>query len=533
MTLLALAPPSGRLALGAPAPDRPWCDGSLRRLTEVALQGDQVIAVSNRQPLAHEWAGGERVEKLPASGLVTALEPVMLACGGTWIAHGSGAADRSAVDARDGVSVRRGGGQYRLRRIWIDARQQRGHGDGFSNSGLWPLCHHVQVRPVFDDDHWAAYRAVNQRFADAVVDEATQADPIVLVHDYHLALVPAMVRRRLPSATIVTFWHIPWAHVDQMRICPWLDELVAGLAGSDVLGFQTPDDARYFAAAARRSGLTVDDAGNARTGAHQLRVRDYPISIAWPATPPQVVGADVADGADAADAADGAAARLQARAPVLPQASALIVGIDRMDYTKGLLERVRAFEALLDAHPQWVGRVRLVQVAAPSRTALHEYAAFRERLAGEVRRINARFQAAGPAPIELREREHSRSEVQALYAQADVCLVTSLHDGMNLVCKEFIAARSDEQGVLVLSEFAGAAHELTDALIVNPYHPQRVAGALHQALTMPAAEQRQRMRALRATVRHRNVFRWAAHLLRDAAALRTRAPALAALAGKS
>ena len=510
--MLASLHPPRRLALADGFASSPWDDISLRRLVEVSLKGDQVIAVSNRQPMSHHSLGGLRLETVPASGLVSALEPVMLACGGTWVAHGSGSADRSVVDARDGVAVLRGKGQYRLRRVWIDAQRQIGHRDGFSNAGLWPLCHHVQVRPVFDDAHWAAYQDVNQRFAEAVVDEATQSNPIVLVQDYHLALVPQLLRRRLPEATIVTFWHIPWAHVDQMRICPWLGDIVTGLACSDVMGFQTTGDAQHFTAAARLSGLEADSDGIVMADDHRVHVRSYPISIAWPV-----------------DAV--AEAPLQSQGPVRTDAMKIIVGIDRMDYTKGLIERVRAIECLLDANPEWLGRVRLIQVAAPSRTALREYAVFRGRLTSEVDRINSRFAASGPAPIVLLDHEHSREQVQSLYREADVCLVTSLHDGMNLVCKEFIAARHDEQGVLVLSEFAGAAQELTHALIVNPFHPNRVGSALHEALTMPAREQRTRMQALRATVRHRNVFRWAAQMLRDAAAVREPAPVRAVVAG--
>ena len=511
-----LAPPSAfrRLTLADCSAPSIWDDASLSRLVKVSLNGDQVIAVSNRQPVAHEVVDGVRMETAPASGLVTALEPVMLACGGTWVAHGAGSADRSVVDARDGLAIHRGRGRYRLRRVWIDAQRQSGHRDGFSNAGLWPLCHHVQVRPVFNDAHWAAYQDVNQRFADAVVDEATQSDPIVLVHDYHLALVPEMIRRRLPDATIVTFWHIPWAHVDQMRICPWLRDIVAGLACSNVMGFQTVADAQHFTAAARWAGRKVAADGTVVCGDHQLRVRAYPVSIAWPL---QAV-ADVAH---------------PSQTRVRPEPLKLIVGIDRMDYTKGLIERVRAIECLLDAQPAWVGRLQLVQVAAPSRTALHEYAAFRASLASEVERINARFASSGPPPVVLLEHEHTREQVQALYRHADVCLVTSLHDGMNLVCKEFIAARHDEQGVLVLSEFAGAAQELTHALIVNPYHPSCVADALHQALTMPEHEQRARMRALRVTVRHRNVFRWAAQMLSDAADLRATVPSQSSLAASA
>lgn len=488
-----------------------WDARALRELMSARMAQDQVIVVSNRQPFTHARVDENVSCVQPASGLVTALEPVVRACSGTWIAHGSGDCDRDFVDAADRCPAPATGGEYWLRRLWLSAEQQRGHCDGFSNSGLWPLCHMVHVRPVFNASDWQHYRAVNEKFADAVVCESRGPDPIVLVQDYHLALVPAMVRARLPDATIVSFWHIPWAHPEQMAVCPWLPELIHGLLGSDIIGFQTPQHVRNFTDLVARHGSKVKQcrAPVVVQQDHSTQVSDYPISIAWPTA------------AQTAAMPSIETCKLQVRTQwSLGHHCKLMVGVDRFDYTKGIMERLHAFEHLLDEKPQWIGKVCFVQVAAPTRTGLKEYAEFQSQVFAEVQRINARFSASGQQLFVLLDAHHDRAALDLLYRAADVCVVTSLHDGMNLVCKEFVAARDDEQGVLVLSQFAGAANELHDALIVNPYHVVQVADALHQALSMPADEQRVRMRALRGTVKTGNVYRWASSMLTDVVALR-------------
>ena len=475
----------------------------------------QLIVVSDRAPWSHQRRGDVVQAVQPASGLVSAIEPVMQTGAGTrtWIAHGSGDADRELADADDAWQVRPAGhppGGYRLRYLWLSADEQCGYRDGAANSGLWPLCHMVHVRPTFADSDWAVYRRVNQRFADAVVREARRADPIVWVHDYHLALVPALVRKHLPQARILGFWHIPWGHPEQMAICPWLGELIAGLLGCNTLAFQTATDRRHFNASVRRCGLptgTDSSAAAARLGS-LTEVRDCAVSVAWP------TAAQVQAMPTVAHCRREAAQRWS-----VPVGGKLIVGVDRFDYTKGLIERLQAVELLLTTQPDWIGRLRFVQIAAPTRSALPAYAAFQAQVRAEVARINARFARAGWAPVLLQDSCHDRAAVTAAYRAADVCLVTPLHDGMNLVCKEFVAARDDEQGVLVLSEQAGAAAELIDALCVNPHHLARVAEALHQGLTMLPAEQHVRMRALRATVQRHSAQHWAASLLQGATAV--------------
>ena len=481
----------------------------LRQLPGTMLPDPQLIVVSDRAPWSHQRGDhGVRVVQ-PASGLVSAIEPLMQTGAGTrsWIAHGSGNADHEFTDADDTWQVTTAGqpgGGYRLRYLWLSADEQRSYRDGAANSGLWPLCHMVHVRPTFSDSDWAAYRRVNQRFADAVVREARRPDPIVWVHDYHLALVPALVRQRLPQARILGFWHIPWGHPEQMGICPWLAELTAGLLGCDTLAFQTATHRQHFTASVRRSGWQVAGgvSGSVERAGLRTEVRDCAVSVAWPSA------AQVQAMPTIAHSRREAAQRWS-----VPVGGKLIVGIDRFDYTKGLIERLRAVEQLLIRHPEWVGRLRFVQIAAPTRSTLPAYAAFQAQVHDEVARINARYARPGWTPVLLLDTCHDRAAVTAAYRAADVCLVTPLHDGMNLVCKEFIAARDDEQGVLVLSEQAGAAAELIDALCVNPHHLAQVAEALHQSLTMLPAEQHMRMRALRAAVQQHSAAHWAASLL--------------------
>ncbi len=494
-------------------PDTLWSPERLQSLLHTQLRGDQVIVVSNREPYMHEARDGKLVVRRPASGLVTAVEPVMRACSGTWIAHGSGSGDRQAVDAHDRVLLPPGQDDYLLRRLWLTDKQEQGYYYGFANEGLWPLCHVAHVRPVFREGDWQHYREVNQLFADAVVAEARSEDPIVLVQDYHFALLPAMVRRKLPRATILTFWHIPWPNPESFGICPWRGEILEGLLGSTILGFHTRYHCKNFIETVDRylEARIEHEHSTITFGGEETLVESYPISIEWPSPERTAAWPTPA----------------QCRAEVgerlgIPADHQIAVGVDRFDYTKGILERLNAVERMLEKHPEMRSYFTFVQVAAPSRGALEEYQSFQERIRRTTDRINERFGRGGRPVVQLLAQHHDQDEVNKLYRAADVCLVTSLHDGMNLVCKEFVAARDDERGVLVLSRFAGAAREMPEALIVNPYHVEETADALYQALVMPAAEQRVRMASLRATVHEFNVYRWAGRMLSDAARLRLR-----------
>ncbi|MET0518135.1 MAG: trehalose-6-phosphate synthase [Burkholderiaceae bacterium] len=491
-----------------------WDPERLRLLLQTQLRGDQVIVVSNREPYIHEHGpdGQVRVRR-PASGLVTAVEPVMRACSGTWIAHGSGDADREVVDAQDRVGVPPGKADYALRRVWLSEEEEQGYYYGFANEGMWPLCHVAHVRPVFRESDWEQYKAVNQRFADAVIAEARGEDPIVLVQDYHFALLPALIRARLPRATILTFWHIPWPNPESFGICPWRREILQGLLGSTILGFHTRFHCKNFIETVDRYLEARIEHEHSIVSFHddETLVENYPISIEWPSDE------TVAGWPSPAECRRAVFERLD-----LPEGAVLAVGIDRFDYTKGILERLHAVERLLEKHPHWIGRYVFVQVAAPTRSSLEEYRSFQERIHRVSERINTRFGGKNYRPVHLLDTHHEPAAVNELFRAADTCVVTSLHDGMNLVCKEFVAARDDERGVLVLSRFAGAARELPEALIVNPYHVEETADALDRAATMPAAEQRERMASLRMTVREHNVFRWAGRMLTDASRWRLR-----------
>jgi trehalose 6-phosphate synthase len=489
-----------------------WTPEALRAILRGELSGEDVIVVSNREPYSHQRRG-DRVEvQRPASGLVTALEPIMRACSGTWIAHGSGSADRDFVDKYDRVGVPPEKPAYQLRRVWLSAEEEAGYYYGFSNEGLWPLCHIAHVRPTFRSSDWAQYVAVNRKFAKAVVSEAKTKDPIVLVQDYHMALLPKMIRDELPNATIITFWHIPWPNPESFAICPWREEVLAGMLGSSILGFHTQFHCNNFVDTVDRFlEARVDrESFNVSFGGKSTAVRRYPISIAWPPEA-EMMEKPVP----------------QCRSSIrqlndLPQEHKLGIGVDRLDYTKGIVERFRAIERLLELNPDWVGRFTFVQIAAPTRTGIDEYQHHEEQVRAMAARINTRFGRQGPPPIILKIEHHEPREVYEYFRAADLCFVSSLHDGMNLVAKEFVGARDDERGVLILSEFTGAARELPEALIVNPYDADQCAAALHLALTMAATEQRDRMRLMRGLVAEFNVFRWAGRMLIDAAAMRRR-----------
>lgn len=489
-----------------------WTPETLRGLLHGELRGHEVIVVSNREPYIHVREGGTIHVQRPASGLVTAIEPIMRACSGTWIAHGSGSADREVVDAHDRIGVPQERPAYQVRRVWLTPEEEAGYYYGFSNEGLWPLCHIAHVRPTFRSADFEQYRVANRRFAEAVVEEATTPDPIVLVQDYHFALLPRMIREALPNATVVTFWHIPWPNPEAFAICPWREELLDGLLGSSILGFHTQFHCNNFVdtvdrtleARADRETFTVTYRGA------PTAVKRYPISIEWPPSP-ALVATPVDECRRAVRDRHG-----------LPADHAIGIGIDRLDYTKGIEERFRAVEQLLVRHPEWVGRFTLIQVAAPSRSSIEEYQHYQRRVRALVDGINAQFAEAAHPPIILHVAHHEPDQVYEYYRGADLCIVTSLHDGMNLVAKEFVASRDDERGVLVLSQFTGAARELPEALIVNPYDTDQTADALHAGLAMPDGEQRARMRLMRGLIQQYNVYRWTGRMLIDAAGMRSR-----------
>jgi trehalose 6-phosphate synthase len=490
-----------------------WSPERLRYTLRRHLHGERIVVVANREPYIHVRSedGSIKVQH-PASGLVTAIEPVMRACSGVWIAHGAGSADRETADSRAHLRVPPGDESYTLRRIWLSTEEERGYYYGFANEGLWPLCHLAHARPIFRSSDWNHYRTVNERFADAVCEEVDSKDPIVLVQDYHFALAPRLIRERLPQASVITFWHIPWPNSEHFGICPWREEILEGMLGSSILGFHTQFHCNNFIDSVDRYlESRIDRERNAIVQhGRNTYVRAYPISLEWPVH-------WLKDMPATSECRAGVREELG-----LPPDTLLGVGVDRLDYTKGVEERFLAVEHLLDRYPQYRGRFTFVQLAAPSRTKIERYRQLDENIIQVVERINQRFGNGDYKPIILRLAHHEPPTVFRYYRAADVCYVSSLHDGMNLVAKEFVAARDDEGGVLVLSQFTGAARELTEALIVNPYDLDQASAALAAALEMPATEQRDRMRAMRALLADFNVYRWAGRMLVDATRLRQR-----------
>jgi trehalose 6-phosphate synthase len=492
-------------------PASAWNSQHLKQALVRHFPGEKVIVLANREPYIHERSSDGAIQiRHPASGLVAAVEPVLRACSGVWIAQGSGSADRAVVDSQDHVRVPPGEESYVLRRVWLSEEEERGYYYGLANEGLWPLCHLAHARPIFRGTDWATYESVNRRFADAVCDEAEGEDPVVLVQDYHFALVPRLVRERRPRATIITFWHIPWPNGEHFGICPWRSEILQGMLGSSILGFHTRQHCnnfldsvdRYLEARIDREQNSVVQRGRATL------VRPYPISIEWPSR-------------WVANAAPVAECRRSVRQDLGLREDALLgLGVDRLDYTKGIEERLLAVERLLERFPAFAGRFTFVQMAAPSRTLIERYRQLDETVERTAARINQRFGEGAYQPIVLLRAHHEPPQVFRYYRAADLCYVSSLHDGMNLVAKEFAAARDDERGVLLLSQFTGAAREMSEALVVNPYDMEEASAAMARALAMPPEEQRERMHAMRAFLAEFNVYRWAGRMLMDAARLR-------------
>jgi trehalose 6-phosphate synthase len=489
-----------------------WTPDTLRGILDRELRGQDVIIVSNREPYIHVRQNDSIVIQRPASGLVTAIEPIMRACSGTWIAHGSGSADREVVDRHDRIQIPVDDPSYQLRRIWLTPEEEQGYYYGFANEGLWPLCHIAHVRPTFRTSDWIQYERANRKFADAIVQEAKSSDPIVLVQDYHLALVPRMVRERLAGATIITFWHIPWPNPEAFAICPWRQDLLDGLLGSSILGFHTQFHCNNFVDTVdRQLEARVDrETFSVSYKGQTTAVKRYPISVEWPPSKALV-----------AMPVEECRARVRER-HALPPEHALGLGVDRLDYTKGLEERFHAVERLMDLHPEWIGKFTFIQIAAPTRASIEQYHNYEERVRALAARINERFSHSKYPAIILEAKHHEPEQVYEYYRGADVCFVSSLHDGMNLVAKEFVASREDDRGVLILSQFTGAARELPEALIVNPYDMDQCAAALNVALTMSLRTQRTRMRLMRGLISEFNVYRWAGRMLLDAATMRRR-----------
>ncbi len=496
------------------AADSLWTAERLRVFQQATLEDSRLFVVSNREPYEHVYRNGVVETMVPASGLVTAMEPILRACAGTWIAHGGADADHETVDANDRLRVPPDEPQYMLRRVWLTKEEEERYYYGFANEGMWPLCHIAHTRPIFRGEDWEAYKQVNAKFARAVLEEMEGAEnPIVLVQDYHFALLPRMIKEKRPDARVAIFWHIPWPNPESFGICPWRRELLEGLLGADLIGFHIQSHCNNFLE-------TIDRTLESRIewerfavnkGGHFTLVRPFPISVDFKET----------------QASEHKAIRVQ-RDALLRQlgveADYLGIGVDRLDYTKGIPERFRGIERFLEKYASYNGRFTFVQIGAPSRTHIDRYQDLNVEVEREAERINRRFQNKHWKPIVFLKRHHNHAEIDPFYRLSDLCLVTSLHDGMNLVAKEYVAARDDNGGSLILSCFTGASRELQDALIVNPYDTEELADAIHRAVAMEPRERRERMRRMRRVVKQHNIYRWAANLIAAVSEIRVELP---------
>jgi trehalose 6-phosphate synthase len=486
-----------------------WTRERLEEAVRGQLGPTKLIVVANREPYIHWHRGGDVVCMRPASGLTTALDPVMRACGGVWVGHGSGDADAVTADPFGRVRVPPDRPAYTLRRVWLSKPEELGYYYGFANDSLWPLCHNAYARPSFRPEDWEQYVRVNRKFADAVLDEAGDGPALVFVQDYHFALLPRMLKQARPDLTVAHFWHIPWPNPEVFRVCPWQAEILDGLLGNDLMSFHIQHHCNNFLATVDRVLECTIDAERFAVRRHgrTTLVHPHPIGI-----DPDAVGAELAG-------ADMRAEERRFRRRHDLGNRMLLVGVDRVDYTKGIPERFAAVDRLLTTHPTWRGKFTFVQAGTPSRTHLTSYRVLNEELRVTADEINRRHGDPSWRPIVFLNEHLPPHELAVLYRVAAGCVVSSLHDGMNLVAKEFVATRTDERGVLVLSRFTGAARELTDAVLVNPFSRDELAEGMRQALLMRPEEQAARMRRMRAQVCESNVYRWAGKLLAEAARL--------------
>jgi len=482
---------------------------SLQKLVGNKLVEFPCIVVSNREPYIHRWRGNEIDCIVPASGLTVALDPVMRACGGTWIAHGSGDADREVVDGKDKVSVPCKDPEYTLRRVWLSKKEEDGYYYGFSNEAIWPLCHTCYTRPVFRESDWDMYKSVNERFAEVVLEEVGGKKAFVFVQDYQLALLPRFIKEGNPDIIVAQFWHIPWPMPETIRICPWHEEILDGLLGNDLLGFHINYYCNNFLDAvdyALEARVDRERSVVKRRGKRTL-VRSFPISVDFDKLTYLVQQQELIDEMERLRGQFGLKERSD------PNSEYIGIGIDRLDYTKGIPDRLRAIDSFLEKYPSYQGKLVFIQIGVPSRIHIGAYMKLNEEVGELVQEINRKYASGHWRPIRFIPRHQPTLTLAALYRMADFCIVSSLHDGMNIVAKEFVSSRFDEDGVLILSPFTGSARELTDAIIVNPYATDDLARAIKQAIEMGSREKRRRMRRMRSVVQENNIYKWAEDII--------------------
>jgi len=485
-----------------------WTPERLKVEMENLLQNRKMIVVSNREPYMHIHDGKDIKCIVPASGMITAMEPILKACSGLWIASGTGDADRETVNKYNKVEVPPEEPKYTLRRLWLTKEDERHFYYGFSNEGLWPLCHIAHTRPIFRNDDWKYYKKVNEDFAKVILEETRDEEqPFILIQDFHFALLPELIKREKPNAKVAIFWHIPWPNPESFGICPWQREILNGMLGADLIGFHTQYHCNHFLETVNNvleSRVLWEDFSVKKAG-HTTFVKPFPISIAFTLKDYDVNATKIK--ASELLSEFGLTSRF------------IGIGVDRIDYTKGIVEKFLSIERFLEKNPSYVGKFTFVQIGAPSRTLIKSYADTVSAVENEAIRINLRFKSKNWKAILLLKKHHSHEQIAPFYVSADFCMVTSLHDGMNLVAKEFVASRNHNDGTLILSRFAGASQELQGAIIINPYDIEKSADAIKQALEMTKEDQYQRMIQMRLVIVRHNIYSWAASLLRTMASI--------------
>ena len=482
-----------------------WDSAALKEAVRAKIGEHKFIVVSNREPYVHRFGPQGIVCERPVSGMAVALDPVLQACGGIWVAHGSGEADREVVDTKSHLAVPPGKYAYTLRRVWLTPEEEQGYYYGFANEALWPLCHIAFTQPVFRQSDWETYCRVNEKFADAVLEEMNSDTGFVFIQDYHFALLPRILKKRRPELVVAQFWHIPWPNPEAFRICPWAEQILDGLLGNDLLAFHIRYHCQNFLETVERSiEAKVDyERNSVFRGGGETLVRPFPISV------------DFAQLEKMASCTEISARAAELRAEHRLNGVKVGVGIDRMDYIKGIPERLAAIDRFFEKYPEYRGHFVFLQLGPGSRTEIQKYKEYNTTIENLVAEINRKHGTPGWQPVILHRTHLPPEEVTAYYLLADLCLVSSLHDGMNLVAKEYVAARGGGEGILVLSHFTGAARELEQAVLVNPYATDELADALKAALEMPPEEKAKRMERMRETVRENNIYRWAGKIITE------------------
>lgn len=485
--------------------DTPWTAERLKEFTKAYLKDREIFVVSNIEPYIHKKVKNEIHYIVPPSGLITALNPVMEACGGMWIARSYGDGDRETVDKDDKIAVPPDDPKYTLKRIWLTNKEIEGYHKGFSNEGLWPLCLMVHTRPVFRKSDWKEYSHVNGLFAANLLKEIKNVQrPLILIQDYHLSLLPGMIKKARPDAEVALFWHLPWPSAEQFSICPWRKEILEGMLGADLIGFHTQQYCNNFIETVSKEieSLIDFERFSITRNEHVASIKPFPLSINFTNSNATDIAADKT-----------LLENLGITTPFFG------LGVDKMDYVKGILERFQGVEHFLNAHPHYKNQFTFLQIAPLCRTDMEIYRAYEEMVTQEAERINKSLGTDNWKPVVLVKKEYSHEQLTSLYQLANFLAITSLHEGMNLVAKEFVAARNDDAGVLILSHFTGASRELREALAVNPYNTVQISEAMATALTMSKMEQHRRMRSMRNSVKNYNIYRWAAELIKSLADL--------------